>query len=421
MTAIAHRPHPVTRALTGVRDQLRDVAGMPVWSMDATETTATSTRCSPPRPSSPSSRPGSCPTPTRIDIAGDTAASSTANWHAVATRTTRVQAHRAVRLADGLADRESTRTALAEGTVHVEQAEVILRALAELPDDLDPDVVEKAERHLLDQAQHFDAKTLKILGRRILEVASPDAADAHEAALLEREERDAQAATRLVVWDDGHGKVHGRFTLDTLTGAMLNKALFAYAAPKHQASKGPLGERRPTAERLGHAFAELIHRYPTKRLPKAGGLNATVVVLMHLDTLMGGLKAAHLDTGDTISPGQARRLACEARIIPAVLGRNSQVLDLGRASRFYNEAQRIAKTIEAGGCEVDGCDCPTRHDPHAPPHPLGRRRRDQPRRHHDLPTPPHPSPRHPLHHDQAPHRQVRLPPTHVDRRARLPT
>ena len=160
------------------------------------------------------------------------------------------------------------------------------------------------------------------------------------------------------MYDDGHGKVHGKFTLDTLTGAALKKVLFAIAAPKHQASKGPLGERRPTPERLAQAFAEYVRGYPAKRLPKTGGLNATVVVLMELETLMGGLKAAHLDTGETISPGAARRLACAAGIIPAVLGTESQVLDLGRKKRFYSEAQRIAKTIEAGGCEVEGCDAP---------------------------------------------------------------
>ena len=119
-----------------------------------------------------------------------------------------------------------------------------------------------------------------------------------------------------------------------------------------------MGQRRPTPERLGQAFTELIQRYPTKRLPKAGGLNATLVVLIPLDTLIGGLKAAHLDTGEPLSPGAARRLACEARIIPAVLGGKSQVLDLGRSKRLGSEAQRIAKTIEQGGCQIDGCDTP---------------------------------------------------------------
>ena len=34
------------------------------------------------------------------------------------------------------------------------------------------------------------------------------------------------------MYDDGHGKVHGRFTLDTLTGAMLKKALVRDRRPQ---------------------------------------------------------------------------------------------------------------------------------------------------------------------------------------------
>ena len=93
-------------------------------------------------------------------------------------------------------------------------------------------------------------------------------------------------------------------------------------------------------------------------MPKAGGLNATVVVTMTLDSLLGGLKAANLDTGETISAALARRLACEAGIIPAVLGGNSEVLDLGRTRRFHSRAQRIVATIEHGGCDAEGCDAP---------------------------------------------------------------
>ena len=335
------------------------VAETPVWSMDPAETTAALAEVQAAKAQLAALEARLLAHADRTELAAATAATSTANWHAHATRTTRTQAHRAMRLAQGLEDHDLTRTALAAGRIHVEQAEAILRALADLPDDLDAAWVQKAERHLLDLAAEHDAKALKHLGRHILEVACPEAADAHQAALLEREERDAAAATRLTVWDDGHGKLHGQFTLDSsVTGAMLKKHLFALAAPKHRASQGPLGERRPTPERLGQAFVELIQRYPAKKLPKAGGLNATVVVLMHLDTLMGDLKAAHLDTGETISPGAARRLACEAGIIPAVLDGKSQVLDLGRKKRYATEAQRIAKTIEAGGCEIEGCDAP---------------------------------------------------------------
>ena len=358
MTAIANHPHRVTSAIAETRRQLASVAGLPVWSMDATETTATIADVQSAKAQLADLEARLLSHADRIEVAAVTGATSTANWHAHATRTTRPAAHRAMRLATGLETHGLTRTALAQGRVQVEQAEVILRALAELPDDLDPEITAKAERLLLAYTDHHDAKALRHLGRHILEVASPDTADAHQAALLEREERDAAAATRLTMYDDGHGKVHGRFTLDTVTGAMLKKALHAIAAPRHQASKGPLGERHPTPERLGHAFTDYIQRYPAKKLPKTGGLNATAVVLIELDTLMGGLKAAHLDTGEPLSPGAARRLACEAGIIPAVLDAKSQVLDLGRKKRFYSEGQRIAKTIEAGGCEVDGCDWP---------------------------------------------------------------
>jgi hypothetical protein len=358
MTAIANHPHRVTSAIADARARLASVDEVPVWSMDATETTATLDQLAALAAQVAELQARVLSHADRTEVHTESGATSTANWHAVATTTTRAAAHRTMRLADGLAQRDATRAALAGGALHAEQAEVILRALAELPDDLDPDLVAQAEQQLLEHARHFDAKALKVLGRRILEVISPDTADAHEAQLLENEERAAAAATRLTMYDDGHGKVHGRFTIDTITGAMFKKALFALASPRHQASKGPLGERRPTPERLGHAFTELIQRYPTKRLPKTGGLNATVVVLMQLDTLEGRLKAAHLDTGEPLSPGAARRLACEARIIPAVLNGKSQVLDLGRAKRFYTEAQRIAKTIEAGGCEIEGCDEP---------------------------------------------------------------
>jgi len=75
------------------------------------------------------------------------------------------------------------------------------------------------------------------------------------------------------------------------------------------------------------------------------------------ESLVGGLKAASiLDTGEAISAAQARRLACEAGIIPAVLGTKSQALDLGRKTRFHTEPQRIAIAIRDKTCVVEGCD-----------------------------------------------------------------
>ena len=141
---------------------------------------------------------------------------------------------------------------------------------------------------------------------------------------------------------------------------MLKKALLAKAAPKHRAAvDGHAPEPgQPTAHRMGLAFQEYIETYPAEALPKAGGVNATVVVTMTLETLLGGLKAAQLDTGEKITAGEARRMACQAGIIPAVLDGKSKVLDLGRKRRFHTESQRIALGIEQGGCTAEGCDWP---------------------------------------------------------------
>ena len=104
---------------------------------------------------------------------GQSGATSTATWLAHHTKTTPAAAHRTTRLAAGLETHDQTREALAEGRVHVEQAEVILRALDDLPADLDPDLVQEAEAHLLAEAEHFDARALKRFGRRLLEVVAP--------------------------------------------------------------------------------------------------------------------------------------------------------------------------------------------------------------------------------------------------------
>jgi hypothetical protein len=44
--------------------------------------------------------------------------------------------------------------------------------------------------------------------------------------------------------------------------------------------------------------------------------------------------------------------------VPAVLGGESQVLDLGRSQRFFTEAQRVALALTYDTCAADDCDRP---------------------------------------------------------------
>jgi hypothetical protein len=357
-----HRGHPITVAAGEIEDLLDQLVEQSTWSMQDEETRTTLTRLSRAEARVAELKLRVAAHGEKNRIGEDSGATSTANWWAHHTKASRTAAHRDLKLAKALdADaHEPVRRALAAGDLLVDQAAVIVRAVDALPDDAEAWVAPKAQEWLLEQAADHDAKHLSVLGKRILEVVDPAAADAHEAKLLEQEEQAAEAAAMFRMHDDGHGKAHGKFTISSRHGAMLRKALLAKAAPKHKAAvDGHAPElARPTAHRMGQAFQEYIETYPADALPKAGGVNATVVVTMTLETLLGGLKAAQLDTGEKITAGEARRMACVAGIIPAVLDGKSKVLDLGRKRRFHSEAQRIALGIEQGGCTAEGCDWP---------------------------------------------------------------
>jgi hypothetical protein len=314
----------------------------------------------------------------RQSVGADVGATNTPAWWAHVTGQRVPAARAAARLAERLDEgHEVARAALAAGRVQVAQARVIIDAVDSLPGDLvGPELVADAEAHLvgladLDGESRLDPKALRIAGRKILEVVAPDLAEQHERKVLEAEEREAAESAYLHLRPDGHGSVYGRFKVPVLQGEILAKHLAAIAAPRHRRATGATdtvteGQGSAVARpmRLGRAFCEYIETRDTATdgSPKAGGMAATVVVTMTLEQLLGGLqgseRGALLDTGETIAAGTARRLACEAGIIPAVLGSRSQPLDLGRKTRFHTESQRIAMMLRDGGCAVVGCDWP---------------------------------------------------------------
>ncbi len=107
----------------------------------------------------------------RRDVAAQTGGTSTANWLAHTTKLTRTEAHRRVRQAKALDTWEQTRCALAGADLHLEQATVITQAVEALPaDKCPPETVALVEKTLIEHAKEFDAKTLRILGRRVWEV-----------------------------------------------------------------------------------------------------------------------------------------------------------------------------------------------------------------------------------------------------------
>ncbi len=285
--------HPVAAAVDVVRGELAGVSQTPVWSMSTAETERALVDVTRLASQVAQLQLKLLSHAERVEVGTSVGATSAANWLAHTTRTTRPAVHRAARLADRLdSAHAAVDAALAAAEINVEQAHVIVEAVDALPADLvNADTVEKAEAFLLGEARDHDAKALRIMGRRLLEVAAPEKADAEEARRLEDEEAAARAAASFTMSDDGHGKCHGRFTISSLHGAMLRKALLAIAAPaRHPDRPADL----LTKHKLGLAFMEYIETRPESTVPTAGGCAATVVVTIDLDTSDGWVEGRRL-------------------------------------------------------------------------------------------------------------------------------
>ena len=241
------------------------------------------------------------------------------------------------------------------------QAGVIVRAVDALPARVGVEGRARAEAHLIELATRHDAAELKVLGRRIFEVIDPGAADEELGRQLAREEREARRKTYLELHENDEGMTDGRFRIPTLHAHMLRKALDGFTSPRRL---GPDGRKRDDGtpmgrpELLGMGLCEMIERFPLDRVPKSGGINATVVVTMTLDQLRAESAAASLDTGGLLSAGEARRLACEAGIIPVVLDGRSMPLDIGREQRLFTRYKRIALGVSQPTCVEQHCNRP---------------------------------------------------------------
>jgi hypothetical protein len=321
-------------------------------------------------------------------LAESTAAKDAAGWLAQHTHTSYADARADLRLARSLdRDRPVLAAAMRHGAASLAQARVIDRALTNLPSAVDDETVALAEKHLVDHAGEFGPKELGRIGRRILDVVAPHIAEAAEAARLADLDANAADQTRLTMRRLGDGTTRISSRVPDVTATRLATYLEAFTNPRVEGPKDDQDapgapsvtpDLRATAhdpvarlaypKRMGQALVQLLETLDPTRLPLHGGDATTLVVTIDFDALKADLATADLIgaglvpgdelTGDQITAAQARRLACTAKILPAVLGGHSLPLDLGRARRLFTPAQRRALLIRDKTCRAEGCDTP---------------------------------------------------------------
>ncbi|MFB9239248.1 DUF222 domain-containing protein [Plantactinospora siamensis] len=245
------------------------------------------------------------------------------------------------------------RDAVTSGSISPEQARVVGATLRTVQVEAGAVAADKAVGILLDWAGRFEPDGLRRLGHRILEHVAPQVAEDAQRRALDAADKSAQRDRYLNVSPTGDGRIRLSGLLDAETGAVLRAALDPLTRP------GAAEDDRNPGQRRHDALAELCRlALRAADLPDSGGAPAQVVVTTSFDAMTGRLGVGRLDTGQPLSAATVRRLACDARILPAVLNGRGQVLDVGRQRRLFTGPIRRALVLRDGGCAFPGCDRP---------------------------------------------------------------
>ena len=274
-------------------------------------------------------------------------------------------------------DRAAIGDALARGAISKAQAQVILRAVDGLP--VSPPLRAAAEEVLIEEARTRDATELARAGAHVLERLDPEGAERRDERALVREERSAHLGRHLSITEDGIGgvRVSGRGTIED--ACMLKQVLSSLAAPESTepgACGGAPSDRvgacginecahdgkdpRDHGARMWDALVEACHRLTrTDVLPESHGTRPQVAVTIDQAELTQTLSGRGvLVTGESLSAGAIRRLACDADVLPLVLGSSSQVLDVGRKARLVTHYLWLALVARDKHCAFPGCTRP---------------------------------------------------------------
>jgi hypothetical protein len=132
-----------------------------------------------------------------------------------------------------------------------------------------------------------------------------------------------------------------------------------------------LDRRTRSKKQLDGIVGALKTALTTNDLPTTGGNRPQILATINYHDLL----PHHRATTTAINPGTAtdagsfvftgpvaattlRKLACDADIIPVLLGTHGEILDLGRKTRLFTPTQRLALTARDQGCTFPNCTIP---------------------------------------------------------------
>lgn len=259
------------------------------------------------------------------------------------------------RVADRVRQRRNAvvRDAIADGSLSVERADVLLRNLGRVAPFIDSETYVRHAEQLLPLAQMGADRELRTAVEHLIALATPE---------LEIERLAKAQADSCKVFESSLAGGMRRFIVEAdPEGAATLDAIFASPLTKPAPANGVEDERSPGRRRYD-ALMTVLDRgmsHP-EGVPTTSKLSLMVTVDFDLLRDRVGRSGHVTGTQGTtyLSAGTLRRMACQAQILPAVFGGDSQLLDLGRTRRLATPAQLRALHQRDRGCTFPGCTMP---------------------------------------------------------------
>lgn len=249
---------------------------------------------------------------------------------------------------------EALTAKITDGTARIARANIITRLATELAPIATPESLQALTDVMTDVIETTSLTELGKIGseaRELLKEPDQDAEEEHDQS-CKRLLRRVGTVASLAEW---------QLLLDPEGEAILQAALDPLSKPRPGADEHGLHsyDHRTASQRRADALLEIIGRgvaapEGTTTTDKAK-IQVTISLEALADKVCGGGKTA---TGQHLSSSAIRRLACDAQIIPIVLGGPSEALDVGTTKRLFTPAQRKAVLLRDKHCTFPGCTMP---------------------------------------------------------------
>ncbi|WLQ05412.1 HNH endonuclease signature motif containing protein [Arthrobacter oryzae] len=258
-------------------------------------------------------------------------------------------------------ERPELAAAVAAGTVASRAASIITLALDRVRHHAPEDAVARMEHNLTSAAAEHDTDFLSRIARRWVDGLDQDGSEPSEEELRHRQGAFIRKPRR------GLHHVEIFATPDQYEPLLtaMNTATNPRTRPgdTDTTSADALDPRTRPQRLLDGLVGASKAGLSTGDLPAAGGLRPQVMVTIDYRDLLDKLEQGIPGTGSftftgPVTAATVRKIACDADIIPVLLGSQGRILDIGRTTRIFPPHIRKAITARDQGCAFPSCTIP---------------------------------------------------------------